>query len=284
MRTGESAGTGEVTVRGARIRVRVDGDPAKPPVVLLHGIGRSLEDWAPQHPLLAADYYVISPDLPGFGLSEPTPGAITLESLTDDVLAVLEAIRETRPVHFAGNSLGGAVAMRLAATAPERVSTLTLVNSVGFGKQVTIALRILGIPLLSSALLRRTDPATIRRTERALFRRREFVTRERLAHATKVARQPHRSRVFLELARRLGTVRGIRPEWRAQLLADLARHPKPTLAVWGDEDLVLPAQHLAAVPGQIPHARTHLFTGVGHMPQIERAEEFADLARGHFGG
>lgn len=277
MRTGAS----EVTVRGARIRVRAGGDPANPPVVLLHGIGRSLEDWAPQHELLATDHYVISPDLAGFGLSEPTPGAITLESLTDDVLTVLAAIGENRPVHLAGNSLGGAVAMRLATTAPERVSTLTLVNSVGFGKEVTVALRILGIPLLGSTLLRRTNPATIRRTERALFRSREFVTPERLAHATEVARRPHRARVFVELARRLGTVRGIRAEWRARLLADLARRPKPTLAVWGDEDLVLPARQLAAVPARIPHARTHLFTGVGHMPQIERAEEFADLLREH---
>ncbi|QGK70510.1 alpha/beta fold hydrolase [Allosaccharopolyspora coralli] len=282
MRAGESAGTREVTLHGARVRVRSGGDPEAPPVVLLHGIGRSLEDWAPQYPLLATDHYVIAPDLPGFGLSEPTPGPTTLESLADDVLALVDSIGETRPVHVAGNSLGGAVAMRVAAMAPERVSSLLLANSVGFGRDVTIALRVLGIPMLGARLLRRTDPATVRRTERALFRSREFVTQERLAHATEVARQPHRARVFVELARRLGTVRGIRPAWRAQLLADFARDPKPTLAVWGDADLVLPARHLEAVPDRIPHARTHLFTGAGHMPQIERAAEFADLARDHF--
>ena len=70
-----------VSVRGARIRVHDTGDPARPPILLLHGIGRSLQDWAPQHDRLSADHRVISVDMPGFGLSDRLPEAVTLQSL-----------------------------------------------------------------------------------------------------------------------------------------------------------------------------------------------------------
>ena len=66
-----------VDVDGRRVRVRVDGDAANPPVLLLHGIGRSLEDWAPQYQRLAAAHRVIAVDVPGFGFSDRPAGPIT---------------------------------------------------------------------------------------------------------------------------------------------------------------------------------------------------------------
>ena len=66
-------------VGGVRTRFVVQGDG--PPVLLLHGIGRSLEDWEGLYGRLAPDHRVISVDLPGFGLSERTTGRYSLESL-----------------------------------------------------------------------------------------------------------------------------------------------------------------------------------------------------------
>ncbi|WP_431239414.1 alpha/beta fold hydrolase [Mycolicibacterium aichiense] len=75
--------TAFVEVDGRRTRVRVDGDPGNPPVLLIHGIGRSLEDWAPQHERLAQSYRTISLDVPGFGFSERPQETITLPVLTE---------------------------------------------------------------------------------------------------------------------------------------------------------------------------------------------------------
>ena len=269
----------ELTVRGARIRVRQSGDPARPPVLLLHGIGRSLEDWDPQHDRLSTGHRVISVDLPGFGLSEPMPGRVTLATLADGVAATVAALGEQRPVHVMGNSLGGAVAMRMLAAAPARIATLTLVNSAGFGREVTPALRILAVPGLGKQLLRRIDARSAYRIERSLFHDRAHVTEERVAFALRVAARPHNARVFLETARELGTLRGVRPAWRKTLLSQVAAHPRPSLIVWGERDLILPAAHLAAARAAFPHAKTHLFADTGHLPQIERADDFADLAR-----
>lgn len=269
-----------VAARGVRVRVRVTGDPARPPVVLLHGIGRSLEDWSPQHDLLDDTYRVISLDLPGFGLSERMPEPVTLSRLAQGVRATLDTLGERRPLHVMGNSLGGAVALRMSVDDPDRLRTLTLVNSAGFGKEVALALRVLAVPGVGRRLLAAVSHDSARRVERTLFHDRAFVTHERVAHAVRVARQPHHAQVFLEAARELGTFRGIRPRWRVELLARVARHPKPTLIVWGDRDLILPARHLAAARAALPHAQSHIFADTGHLPQIERAEEFARLTRG----
>ena len=271
--------TTSVTVRGARIRYRQSGDPAGSPVVLLHGIGRSLEDWDPQHERLADGHRVISADLAGFGLSDPLPGRVSLGSLAEGVRETLDALGEQRPAHVMGNSLGGAVAMELLARHPRRVATLTLVNSAGFGQQVTVALRLLTVPLLGRLMLSRATPATVRLVERSIFADPAFLTEQRLAHSLAVAAHPGLSPVYRQTAKVLGSVLGVRRRWRADLLARVAAEPRPTLIGWGDRDLILPVSHLAAARAAFPHARSHLFIGAGHMPQIERADDFAALAR-----
>jgi pimeloyl-ACP methyl ester carboxylesterase len=265
----------EVRVDGLRVRHRVSGDG--PPVLLLHGIARSLEDWTEQHELLDG-FRVYSVDLPGFGGSDPLPGRATLPPYAEHVHGFLDAVGERRPVHVVGNSLGGAVAMLLALRHPDRVRSMVLVASAGFGQEVTIALRLLALRPVGRLLLR-PSRAGARRMERALFRDPTFVTDERVERAFTLAGRPHGTRVMLDLCRSLGTFRGVRPGWRELLLTATASAAAPTLIVWGSHDLILPAAHLEAAKAQLPHVRTHLFPDTGHLPQIERAEEFADLVR-----
>jgi pimeloyl-ACP methyl ester carboxylesterase len=263
---------------GVRLRYRESGDPSAPPVVLLHGIGRSLEDWSAQHELLGAGHRVISLDMPGFGLSRRLPAPVSLPSLASGVWAALDALG-AEAVHLMGNSLGGAVAMRMVADLPGRVSTLTLVNSAGFGREVTFALRVLAVPGVGRRLLSRIDARTAPRVERTLFAAREMVTPERVATALEIARQPDFAPVYLETAKALGGFRGVAPGWRAELLPRVAAHRKPTLLVWGDRDRILPPIHLEAARAAFPEAQWHLFERTGHMPQIERPEDFAALVR-----
>ncbi|WP_405108946.1 alpha/beta fold hydrolase [Micromonospora sp. NBC_01405] len=264
-----------LTVRGRAVRCRVAGQG--PPVVLLHGIGRTLADFAEQQDLLARDHRVVSLDLAGHGGSAPLDEPHTLPALARATADCLDALGVDRPAHLVGNSLGGAVAMRLAVDDPARAASLVLVNSAGFGAEVTIALRLLALRPLGRLLLLRPSRAVIRRTERALFHDRRHVTQARLAEALAAARRPHAARVMLELVGSLGTFRGVAPGWRAELLDAVARLDLPILVVWGDHDLILPAAHLAAARARLPLARAHLFADTGHLPQVERAEEFHRL-------
>lgn len=95
-----------ISVNGRKTRVRIEGDAANPPVLLLHGVGCTLEDWAPQYPLLSAHHRVIAVDMPGSGFSARIPEPTTLEVLSRGVLQTLDTLKERRPVHVIGNSLG----------------------------------------------------------------------------------------------------------------------------------------------------------------------------------
>ncbi|MFP5071748.1 alpha/beta fold hydrolase [Pseudonocardia nantongensis] len=268
-----------VDVGGTRIRVRESGDLAHPPALLLHGIGRSLEDWDAQHPLLSDAYRVIAADLAGFGYSDRVPGTATLQALADTALGTLDALGETRPAHVMGNSLGGAVALLASVRAPARVASLVLADPAGFGTEVSPALRVLGVPLLGRWLLGRLDARAARNAERSLFVDHSLVTDERVQRSVDIGRRPEFAQTFLEVATELGTVRGLRPGWRRALLAEASGNPAPTLVVWGERDLILPAGQLRTAARALPHVRTHVFGRTGHMPQIEQAEGFAALTR-----
>ncbi|MCX2929844.1 alpha/beta fold hydrolase [Mycobacterium sp. CVI_P3] len=266
-----------IDVDGRRTRVRLDGDPDNPPVLLVHGIGRSMEDWAPQYERLAQSYRTISVDVPGFGFSERTGEAITLGSLARGVAGTLDAVGETRPVHVVGNSLGGAIGQQLLADQPERVASMALINSAGFGSEVTMLLRILAMPVLGALSTRRPARMNAVLFERSIHADKAIATKERIDHAFAVASQPGAGAVMREAVIALGTPRGVKPEWRRELAAAVTKTPRPTLIMWGTRDRILPAHHIEQAMRVYPHAEVHLLNGIGHMPQIECPKRFADL-------
>ncbi|MDQ0849969.1 cation diffusion facilitator CzcD-associated flavoprotein CzcO/pimeloyl-ACP methyl ester carboxylesterase [Arthrobacter sp. B3I9] len=268
----ELPGTGHVDVAGTRLRYRKTG--SGDPVLLLHGIGQSLDDWNEQHERLSANHTVISVDLPGFAYSERLSVPATLANLAGVMPALLNAVGVHEPLPVVGNSLGGAVAMKLAADHPERVAALVLANSAGFGKEVAPVLRLLAIRPLA-ALLMRPDVKASRRAVQSLFYDQTLVTEDRVGHAFALSQREVHRRTLLDVASDLGTVAGVRTEWRTSLIGALAESEIPTLVVWGDHDRILPFSHLEAAAAALPRAESHVFAETGHMPQIERPDEFA---------
>lgn len=278
--TTERPGTSTVEVAGRTVRVASlrPAHPAGEPIVLLHGLGGYLEEWTETQQALAQHHAVHALDLPGFGRSQPLDHP-TLPAIARHLLATLDELGITEPIHLAGNSLGGAIAMQVAVEAPDRVATLVLANSAGFGKQVTIGLRLLGVPLLGRLLLRERSARQVRMNMKNRFYDPAFATEERVALETEFARREGAVASFTAVARTMGTWRGVRPGWRHRLLQSLSKLRIPTLIVWGTHDRILPPAQIIAAARALPHARTHLFPETGHMPQIERTEEFTALVR-----
>jgi pimeloyl-ACP methyl ester carboxylesterase len=104
------------------------------PLVLLHGLGSSRRAWDPVLPALAARFAVIAIDLPGFGDSAPLPGPgeVSPAMLARSVADLLDDLGVSTP-HVAGNSLGGWVALELAARRP--VASLTLLSPPGLWRR-----------------------------------------------------------------------------------------------------------------------------------------------------
>lgn len=285
----KASDTTTLPVGGVPLRVRISGPEDGTPVLLIHGIARSLEDWTEAHDLLARSdqgpgFRVISTDLPGFGYSRRGRERPSLPAFGRAMAALLDAAGVDAPAHVMGNSLGGGVGMTLAVDHPGRVASLTLVNSVGFGSDVNIsplpiAYGVLAaLPVVGPSFRQKAREAGTEAI-RDLFWDRDLATVEQLRHAGLLSRQPDYQGTFLGTAATLGApLVGVRPGWRRDLLSRVGASGIPTLVVWGDDDRILPPHHLDAARRLLPEARTHLFADTGHMPQVERPAEFVAVA------
>jgi pimeloyl-ACP methyl ester carboxylesterase len=135
----------ELEWRGTRLRYAVGGDGS--PLVLLHGLGGTIENWRALAPALAAEHRVLVPDLPGHGGSAPLLEARDVDALAEPVVGIADA-EEMLGAVWIGHSLGGVVALRAAALRPDTVRGLVLAAAAGIGSasraaQVTLA--VLGV-------------------------------------------------------------------------------------------------------------------------------------------
>ncbi|WP_052129785.1 alpha/beta fold hydrolase [Sphingomonas sp. 35-24ZXX] len=123
-------GGGTVARAGGVISYRTIGAASAEPVVLLHKVGGWLADWRDVAPLLAARYRVIAIDLPGHGESVMLGAPPHVQTVSESAAVVLAVLSELQIERFAvaGNSLGGVIAVQMAARWPERVRALMLAS------------------------------------------------------------------------------------------------------------------------------------------------------------
>lgn len=267
----------------------IEAGAGDPPVVLLHGLGSSVTKWRDTLPLIGARRRGIAVDLPGFGLSEAPRARYTLGFLAGGVRAFLDSIGVERCV-LVGNSLGGLVAMWIAAAWPERVAGLALVDPAlplpaGARPDASTSLRmaVACLPGVGEALysafvrfksaddqladgLRRNvaDPSrlsaeTLRRMHDESEQRRN---RTELRRPTLSAQ---RQLVWMLTAR------------RAEVDRVAASLKVPTLLLWGSEDRLVPLPTGEHWVGKIPGAELIVLEGAGHNPQMEFPDRFAEL-------
>ena len=115
-----------------RLHIEQTGPPEGPPLVLLHGLGSSSQDWMWQRDdLAAAGVRMVMVDARGHGRSEKPYGPYQIEDMADDVVAALDELG-IEQVDVCGLSLGGALALTMALNHPERVKRLVIVNAPAY--------------------------------------------------------------------------------------------------------------------------------------------------------
>jgi len=130
---------------GTRLCYAVGGDG--PPLLLVHGLGGTIENWRALAPPLAVDHRVLVPDLPGHGGSSPLSEARDVDALAEAVLGIADA-EEMGSAVWIGHSLGGVVALRAAALRPDAVRGLVLAAAAGIGsasRAARVTLAVLGV-------------------------------------------------------------------------------------------------------------------------------------------
>ncbi|HYE34204.1 alpha/beta fold hydrolase [Methylocaldum sp.] len=248
-----------------------------PPVVFLHGIADSAHTWQWVMPILARSYRVFAPSLPGFGQSDKPAVPYSPEFFTKFVSAFLDALGLQR-VCLVGNSLGGLVAMRLALSAPARVSALVLIGSAGLGRAVSMTMRLLSLPGVRKI-------ATL--WFRTAFGARVWV----FQLSGLLIAQPQRSPLswlegLYQMARMPGyleavaatTVSAVNLRGQREILLDqLSKLTVPTLLLWGERDRMVPVRHAQAAVARLVQGQLEVLPDCGHLPQVEQPNRVTDV-------
>ena len=135
----------ELEWRGARLRYAVGG--TGPPLVLVHGLGGTIENWRALASALTVRHHVVVPDLPGHGGSAPLPEPCDLDSIAEALGAIADA-EEMGSAVWVGHSLGGLVVVRAAVLRREAVRGVVLAAAAGIGsgsRSARVTLTVLGI-------------------------------------------------------------------------------------------------------------------------------------------
>lgn len=246
------------SVNGIRLRYESWG-VGEAPLLLLHGLGSSADDWFLQLPAFAPHYRCVAVDLRGHGLSDKPAGAYSMPLFAADVAGLLRALGEA-PAHVLGLSLGGMVAQQLAITYPELVRSLILLNTLpGLWPPTRGIVRLAG-RRLAAPWRRRTMAQQAARVVADLFPRPEHATLKAQAEARLAANDP------AAYQRATRAILVFRPG------AALSRIVCPTLIVAGTADRVVPAVYQERLRRTLPHAQFVPIPGGGHACNIEFPE------------
>jgi pimeloyl-ACP methyl ester carboxylesterase len=231
-----------------------EGDP----MLFLHGWGLSPRTYAEGVTrLAAAGVRVIAPALPGFGGSDgPALRGMDLTTYSRWVARLVEELQHDKPLFVAGHSFGGGIALQYATDHPERVRSLTLVNSVGGAPGRRTGLTDSSWLRWMAGSLAELSPLELAESAPSMLR--DFVPN--------ALRRP----LTLALTARLALTVDL-----SEQAAALVRRGMPVLFVWGDQDrLILPgALHKieGSLPSEVVHGR--------HGWLLTQPDEFATLMR-----
>jgi pimeloyl-ACP methyl ester carboxylesterase len=256
---------------GVRYRFVRKGSGAA--VVLLHGFASSVYTWKDVIPALAGAHDVVAFDFPGFGGSS-IPRPLEAGRYPADVIAVMDALGIAR-ASLVGNSLGGAVAVMVAAERPERVERLVLIDSAGFNYAAADRpwlLRAMGSPAAAAVVERLpVKRRLIAQGLRQVFHDDAKVTDERIDAYARPMMRPG------AIAAAAGVLRGRPP---APIEAQLRRVRAPALVIWGADDGWIPPAHARRFAEALPGAEVAMIEDCGHVPQEEKPAEVARIVAG----
>jgi pimeloyl-ACP methyl ester carboxylesterase len=264
----------EIDLHGHCVSYRVTGEG--PPILLIHGVAGSSDQWEPVMELLADRFTLLAPDLLGHGRSAKPRGDYSLGAYAAGLrdLTVALGIRSATVV---GHSLGGGIALQFAYQFPERTERLALVSSGGLGREVHFLLRAatlpgseLVLPLISNNRIRTAGTAVSAGLGRLGLRTGPDIAEFARGYAT-LADGDSRS-AFLHTLRAVIDPGGQRVNAtdRLYLAEDM-----PSLIVWGRRDPIIPVSHAGNAHRGMPGSRLEVFDDAGHFPQLDEPVRFA---------
>jgi len=247
-----------VSVEGLMIRVAEAGDRSQPEVLLIHGLGGSIDSWTNNLIPLSERLHVIALDLPGFGLSDKPPINYTPEYYSDFITTFVNSMNCPK-VNLVGHSMGGLIVLETALSNPEIVDRLVLVDVAGIGDETAeIIERSMGGDWTLDKLVRFYEDHVVGEHR--------IIDEELLKRSLKLYHEDPRLRhAYRCCLRFLGAGRGV------ERFSKIAH---PTLIVWGSMDRLVPPEYGHRLHRVLKNSKLMIFKGAGHSPHVEVPKEF----------
>jgi methylmalonyl-CoA epimerase len=246
-----------IPFRSSRLAVYEAGDPTRSAVLLLHGAaGATSLEIAPLLRKLETDYYVVALDFTGNGASEDLPDApLSMTLFAENAAAALDALGISR-AHVFGFSMGGAVALLLAWSRPERVGRLAL-----------HATNIFWDTELVRSVIARLDLSRLE---------------ARYPDAVRSIKEAHGLDRWPQLQTRLAAMMETLPTGELRGI-DLNRITHPVLLSTGDKDELFGLDHTLRLREMLPDSTLAVLPGARHSMEQADVEMLALLLKNHFG-
>lgn len=257
-----------IDLDGQTIRYRDTGPDGAQAIVLLHGFTDSLHTWDGIADILDDEYRVLRPDLPGHGLSGPSPdGNYSNEALIDFVGDFIAQTEAEAPI-LVGNSLGGLAAWRYTADSQaQEVSGLVLLAPGGVPHN-GVSESPAEVPAMLSFYLKNAPKAGVQAAMEAMYADPERLTEARVSQYRDL--MAGQGEAFVARAGQFTL---------PDPVVAFAQIDVPTIIIWGEADRVLPPDHGAIFAENIEGSELIRLEGVGHLPQAEAPDTVIDAIR-----
>lgn len=268
--------------RGLASHCLFSGSPDNPAVLLLHGAGpgaNAAANWLHLMPDLAENFYVIAPDLIGFGQSvipDPFPNNIMawIGTRVEQILGLMDTLGIEQS-HIVGNSMGGALTLQLLSEAPERFLKVALMGSIGApGPRTPELIRLLSFY---------SDPRPARYREMMhsfAFDAEKFEGMDRIIEMRfKIATDPE----IRATAEKMIESMKVGMESLNMPPSILAKLPHEVLIFHGRQDRIVPLDTSLYLIEHLKHAELYVLDRSGHWAQLERWDIMRPMLEKHFG-
>lgn len=229
-------------------------------IVLLHGTASSLHTWDKWTEALKKNYRVVRVDLPGFGLTGPHPN--DLYEVDNDIQFINAFMQKLgyKTFHLVGSSLGGRIAWEYSLEHPKQVSSITLINALGYPQESWP-------PAIEMAQWPIMDTLVANLSPRFMFSvgLKEIYFDEEMVDDQLIDR-------YYELAHYPGNMDAFPKRVKAKLDTEssiIKNVSVPALILWGEEDLFFPVSRAFDFGKDITHATVQTYPNVGHLPMEE---------------